>query len=208
MSIVINNGWFDAVIGRAARSDKFVFIPVMGDIDDERFDLRYIGKEPTSSTFDLSDYIEDPTPIIKSCGNLQYPDTIYAIWVRGRITSIFGYGIPLPDLNGLIDQTFIACRLESEGSWTAYTFRCEDNITSIEPFILTAVLQFPENNRLTRIYKEIIEDFCLLLLKDANNIHPFSAKYDYFDTLEGCTHNIEFSQEYKFYVEEDCTEQL
>jgi hypothetical protein len=202
VNVVVKNGWFDRILGRPVWGEHFVFIPVGGDLGIDRVGMAYRGDEDDECvTFDLADHIIDPELIIKACGDLQYPETIYSIWTRGRIPTVFGSGIPFPDFDGtgnFIEQPFLACQLDCDGNWLAYIFICED-YTEFESRY-SARLCFYINGHSTQIYKSIATDFWQLLLCEPEQIHPFSGKYYYFDGMDFEQHIIEFSSEHKFYV--------
>jgi hypothetical protein len=233
MSVVIHNGWFDAIIGQAVRSKKFIFIPVMGNVGNERIDVSYVGETIEYSQFEIVDYIEDFTEIIKLFGAdyHEWDLPMYILyWVRGRMTAIFGHGVPLPELNTaleidyflvnnielrdlevqtnnqliLLDQAFIACKLDDMGIWQSYTFICQDE-QSIDPtcgYSPTAALHFFKNDLLNDVYEEIVRDFCSILLQNPDSLYPFSGCHFYHDSLSASICNVFITKEDGFYIEE------
>ena len=103
MSVRIINGWFEEILEQPVRGNKFIFIPVSGDVGDlVRSGIGYTGNNRDYSIFPLHKYVENLTRIFNDRANtISYlsDEVAYPLWVRGRIPAIFGGGLPLPSFH-------------------------------------------------------------------------------------------------------------
>jgi hypothetical protein len=205
MSVRIHHGWFEEILQKPVWGEKFVFIPVAGDVGNiDRAGIEYVGCELDCYTFPISKYIKDPTPILSIPTNRGglWEEVVYPAWVRARIPAIFGAGLPLSNFQGnsiLVEQTFIACQQEKDGSWNAYVFICEQCYAGTETVDLSVMLSFSKDKRYLQTYKKIAADFWQLLLSEPNNLHPFFDLYLFFDGLTSYWRGIEFNHVEGFY---------
>ncbi|MBD2614215.1 MAG: hypothetical protein FWK04_00350 [Nostoc sp. GBBB01] len=181
VSIAIEDGWFHQVLGQCAENGGFVFIALLGDLSSEQEIISY-RRVRENPMFPLSDYIEGQTPsILHRCEDL-FGEAVNSPWVRARIPAIFGCNIlislSVPDYKyGLVEQTFVASELESNGDWIAYPFICED-------YNLRTGLRFNPDDSLNEIYKRIAKAFWELLLLESESVCAFRDGYLHYNEMD------------------------
>lgn len=200
MSVRIHHGWFTEILQQPVWGEKFIFIPVAGDVGNiNPAAVGHAGDDLDYYTFPISKYIKDPTPILSLPTNSGgfWEEVVYPAWVRARIPAVFGAGLPLSSFqwnSRLVEQTFIACQQEKDGNWNAYVFTCEEYYTGIEPVDSSVMLSFYRDKRCFQTYKQIAADFWQLLLSEPDNLYPFFDLYLSFDGLTSYWRGIEFNR--------------
>jgi hypothetical protein len=180
-SIEIKGGWFHQILAPSVQQGEFTFVPVLGDLGGALEIAPYRSDEQLSR-YPLSDYLMGrPLRILEEVQDL-FEDSIDALWVRARIPAIFGSDFlvspAIPDYKyRLIEQTFMACELQSKDEWVAYPFICEDHN-------LCAGLRFNPDDALTSVYGRIARAFWQLLLDEIECVYEFSAGYLHYNELD------------------------
>ncbi|MBD2302121.1 hypothetical protein [Nostoc sp. FACHB-190] len=181
VSLTIKHGYLWRVLGRAAEYNRFVFVPVLGELYDG-INIRPYRRPEETPTFPLTDYIDNQLPkIINRCRH-KCGKIADAVWVRGRIPAIFGFtplSLPFADYKyALLEQTFMACQQSSVNhDWVAYPFVCED-------YDLSVGLRFIPDTSLTEVYQSIAKAFWELLLLEPNHVQPFCDGYIHYNELD------------------------
>lgn len=179
-SITIKHGYLWRVLGRPAEHNKFVFVPVIGELYDG-IKIRPYCREESTPTFPLSDYVDNQLPRIIDRCRTECGKIADAVWVRARIPAIFGFtplSLPFADYKyALLEQTFMACQQSStNGDWVAYPFICED-------YDLRVGLEFIPDTSLTEVYESIAKTFWELLLLEPDRVHSFCDGYLHYNEL-------------------------
>ena len=109
--MIVRHATLHDVIGRAARSDGFTFVPAVLDLDGNSF----------SSPFSLSDLSSERIPPVLRVPIRQEFD---AAWIRARLPCVFGFTPPPAETEkALLDVAFVAV---PDGSDEGVPIVCSD----------------------------------------------------------------------------------